>query len=158
MVCVADDGVMLTTLLHQHAGAPVADEDMARMFELAHVDEQRFYEALRSMGRTYLSQDVRKGWSVDKPTFGYESVVVDWLRHWHIPDAVLHHLYVENHTHRFVRLANGQVIDLCAREFADYFAVDYRQSISRRFHSPMPSHRTRVLAATYGDPERPGNG
>ncbi len=126
------------------------------MFQVASVDKDQMYAALRIMGKKELKPAFRQNWSENNPTYCYCYVIAEWVYYYSSPYSTIpYKLQVPNDPglHRFLRWPTGIVIDLSADQFDNYEEVDYTKGKVCYFMQSGgkgPSRRARMLANLMG--------
>lgn len=130
---------------------------LQKQFDLAEIDKEELYSALRFMGTKHLkTKKFKEQWSEENPTKNYCYVVAEFLWFYVAPTGSKpYSLRVpgDDGLHRFVKWPCGTVIDLSVEQFSNYEDVDYTQA---RVRYPLqtgctgPSKRARLLASLMG--------
>jgi len=112
--------------------------------------KEKLYSALRVMGRKHLKPLYRDYWTPERPTAGYCYVVAEVVYHYLAPKGSLPYVIHTGgrQTHWFLRLPNGEALDLTADQFSE--PPDYAQGKRANFLTPRPSKRAQLLAKLMG--------
>lgn len=123
--------------------------ELEYMFLISGISRQKFYTALRTMGKKYLKVGKDK-WTADRPTTGYCYVVSELVYHYsNIRTQPYTLTHTDGGTHWFLKTkSTGEIIDLTADQIDGDF--DYDSGIRRSFLTKQISKRGRILAQLLG--------
>lgn len=134
----------------------VSPDKLNSMFELAGINKDHLYAALRTMGTKHLKPMMRPGWSDDNPAWGYCYVVSEMTYFYCAPKGTIPYLVKvpgDPGTHRFLLWPDGQIVDLTCEQFPDYSLVNYanaRVSYFMQSGCTGPSKRAQQVATLLG--------
>lgn len=127
-------------------------EQLQKQFDLAGVDKDIMYAALRVMGKKNLKTKLfKEQWSVDNPTKNYCYVIAEYVWFYKAPEGSKPYsvnVPGDDGLHRFIRWPDGTIVDLAVEQFDNYEEVDYDNA---KVRYPMqsgckgPSKRARLL-------------
>ena len=124
------------------------------LFKKLGIDKDKFYQALRTMGKDGLkTKKMRDEWSEDNPTRNYCYMVSEFIYKYIAPKGVKHLMLKvkgEDATHHFLKWVDGTIVDLTAEQFSDYSKIDYSKSYTSGFIGKGVSKRTREFAQLMG--------
>jgi hypothetical protein len=125
------------------------------IFRKVGIDKDRFYKALRTMGKDGLkTKKMRDEWSKDNPTRNYCYIVSEFIYKYIAPKGVKHLMLKvkgEGATHHFLKWVDGTIVDLTAEQFG--FKLDYSKARGSSFFNPPPygaAENTRRFAELMG--------
>jgi hypothetical protein len=119
-------------------------KELDSMFQTVGIKKTVLHDALRKMGKKYLTAG--KGeWTPEKPTTGYCYVVSEYVYHYLAPFGTKsYRLKTEDGSHWFLKYPNGKIIDLTADQSDKVFK--YEDAVETPFRTSKISERGAILA------------